>query len=184
MPKRVQGKVDPKSMFRRGASFHNASVFLNNQPMQVLAQMTFAWVTCQAFACEAFLKVLTQLERRLSPLETHHLRHLFNDISPETQGRIRAEWTDKCLPGVNGSNFSGQLPTWWDAPQSFDQALDKCAKAFVDWRYKDSETTPLYFHLTGLPGIIRRIILERKPEWAESVTPSGPINPQSKGRLR
>ena len=157
--------------------------FIGRHPAPIVAPMAFAYITVHAFTCEAFLKVLTLLEKKLPPLETHNLRHLFNDVSEETQERIRRTWEERHLDDVQGKKVIGGLPSWWTVPRNFDQALDKCAKAFIDWRYTTgTEEKPLQFHLMGLSAILREIILEKKPEWPTGMgirASEDPFDPKS-----
>ncbi len=170
MPKRVKHPIKPESLYQKGESFHFTAHYLNQQPMEVLGPAGFAFVTCMAFACEVYLKVLAFIETGRQPLETHHLWFLFEELPPEMREAIDREWTTKCLEGLQVRSNHPDIPAELKrSPQSFRQAMEQSSRAFVDWRYGDSDGKVMAFHMIGLAPILRAMILERKPEWRKSM---------------
>ena len=98
MPKRIQPPFDVKSFMEHGDQFHFNMIIIRKQPEDEFPMLVTPWVVSAAFALEVYFKVLAHLERKLLPLKTHNLLHLFEDISAQSQMKIEAEWTTQHLP--------------------------------------------------------------------------------------
>lgn len=167
MPDRHREKLDALALFRRAESFYFTVHFLRSQHITVQGQGSFALMTCAAFALEAYLKVLSQLQRDGPPLEGHNLRELFHDLSLETQKVARRMFL-KAEGGPaemkkRAREYQRQMPSYMKMPQSFEEALDLSANAFIEWRY--NSTKPCHFHVGILLGYMRDEILKLEPDW-------------------
>jgi hypothetical protein len=158
---RLSDPINVENMYRKGESFHFAARYIQRGGLQAMGGGWCAWPTNMAFACEAYLKVLAQLERNEPPYDTHNLRDLFHDVLPATQRELRRKWLK-----ANGSMLKQKAlppPIKIKNAKTFEEALDLSAKAFVDWRYNDEN--PNHWQLGSLPEIVREHLLTMKPDW-------------------
>lgn len=163
MPKRVEEDVDPEAFMQKGDSFLFATKVLGQQGMG-RSIAGFALVVNSAFASEVYFKVLTIVERKMKPLRTHDLVHLFKDVGAETQEFIRETWERDFLPDLQKDYSHLDLPNVFKRPQSFDDALRKSASAFMDFRYGGFSNKPRYFHMLALPMLLRERIRHKRPD--------------------
>jgi hypothetical protein len=163
MGKRVSGHVDLKSLIQKAESFDFAcKVIQAHGPGRVVAG--FALVVNSAWTCEAFMKALTLAERRLNPLETHNLRHLFDDMSDDAQAEVQERFEIEILPKLQQSINAPGLPTKLTPPTSFGVALDRSARAFIDFRYANQSNKPMHYHLIGMPVLLRDRLYRIRPD--------------------
>lgn len=163
MGKRVQKMPDLPSLIQKGESFRYAcQIIQSHTPGRVIAG--FALVTNNAFAAEAYLKCLTMIERKLKPLQTHNLMHLFRDLSSEAQQQLGERFERELLPSLQYQFNDPNLPAGLSGPSSFDVALQRSAFAFVDWRYADRSDKPMHYHLLGMPDLARERIYRLRPD--------------------
>ena len=163
MPKRVDPPFDVKGLMQQGDQFLHAMHLFGQQTNDEFAKVATPFVVCSSFALEAYLKVLTYIEKNLRPLKTHNLRDLFFDISPESQVILEEKWTKEALPKIMRHHQNPYLPSDFPRIQTFRQALEQSAHAFVDWRYagrKDDRN----FSLPDLVPMAWQIIAEKRPE--------------------
>lgn len=160
MPKRgarVSYDVSALSLFEKGDSFFEAGALLGSVPDDY-PKHQFAHVTCFAFALEAWLKVIAIEQKKVSPLRTHDLLELFDDIPSEAQQLIEETWKVKCLAVVVLQRMHGLVPR--DTPTTLRASLERSRDAFTAWRYSDD---PIEWHLGGLMSIVRDYVLETVP---------------------
>lgn len=160
---RISEEVDPEKLFQKGESFYFTAAYLMSQGLSVLGPTGFAAITCMAFGTEVYLKVLAQIEKGESPLDTHNLRSLFHDLPTQTQREIRRQWLREHGKSLKRQVVRGQSPANFKMPKTFEEALDLSAKAFVDWRYPTAKGHGWY--MSGLPPIVRERILRARPNW-------------------
>ena len=163
MPKRVSAHVDLPSLLQKAESFTFACrVIEAHGAGRVVAG--FALVTNSAFACEAFMKALTLAERRLAPLETHNLKHLFFDLTEQTRSQIEKRFEDEILPSLQSGYKTPGLPKGLVPPNTFKVALERSARAFIDFRYANQSKKPMPYHLLSLPTLLRERLYEVRPD--------------------
>ena len=125
-------------------------------------------VVLSALTSELFLKCLLCIETTLTP-QGHHLSDLFNQLRPETKREIIHLWDTNIVPVRDpqwtmieadlskGSTFCRNLPG----------ALVAGSRSFERMRYHYEPTSQIgAFNLGDLPRILRRVILQRNPDWA------------------
>jgi hypothetical protein len=158
---RLSDPINPPNMYQKGESFHFIARYLQRGGLQAMGGGWCAWPTSLAFACEAYLKVLAQLEHNEPPFPTHNLRELFHDLLPATQRELRKRWlkSDGKMLKQKPLPFPGMAKQ----AKTFEEALDLSAKAFVDWRYNDASSSS--WQLGSLPEILRNHLLILEPDW-------------------
>lgn len=163
MAKRVAGRVDLKSLVQKAESFHFAcKVIEAHGPGRVVAG--FALVVNSAWTCEAFMKALTLAERKLNPLGSHNLRHLFEDMGDETRAEVQERFEKELLPGLQQNMNVPGLPAKITPPSTFGVALDRSARAFIDFRYANQSNKPMHYHLMGMPVLLRDRLYRIRPD--------------------
>lgn len=164
-----------------GDQFHFAMTIFGRQGDADFPNLATPFVTCASFALEAYFKVLANIERRLLPLHTHNLKHLFADISDASQRRLEAEWSATALPRLARQMADPNLPRDMPRVQTFQQALEMAATSFVDWRYATRKDNR-FFHLPDLVPMARRVIVDQRPELGRTrkrmVPLDGPLPPE------
>lgn len=158
---RLSDPINTENMYRKGESFHFVARYLQHGGLRALGGGWCAWPTSLAFACEAYLKVLAQVERNEPPFSTHNLRELFHDLLPSTQRELRKRWLKR--DGKMLKQKPLPMPGIAKHAKTFEEALDLSAKAFVDWRYNDASSSS--WQLGSLPEILREHLLMLRPDW-------------------
>jgi hypothetical protein len=177
MGKRLDEMIDTRELFSRGVEFISAANILQAQPPQVFVRVIPPVAVCQAFGMEAFLKVLAQLERGEPPLEGHILTALFNDLKPSSRRRIERAWRKENEAKFKKINSTG--PEWArDFPTTFQKALERSSKGFVDWRYPKPGRRPAFF-LHPAQEELRLMILEMDSTLGAKDAARVRINPQT-----
>jgi hypothetical protein len=177
VPQRLEKPIDAESALKKADSFLFTVRLLGNQPMPLMAMTLQAQVLSDAFCTELYMKILAQLERGTPPLHGHNLKFLAGDLSAKSYRRIAKAWR-KGHPDPRKFKAPDDFPKQVKFPSKFEQALNQSAKAFIEWRYGDSEEKPLWWTLGGVPDELREIILELKPEWRPSQGLRAALNPQ------
>jgi hypothetical protein len=118
-----------------------------------------------AFASELYLKCLLCLEGRKVP-KTHNLKKLFQNLLPDTKGRLETLWEIE--------NRKPERQRVFNVIRTLDggdklrvdllSVLDLGADAFEELRYI-CETGRSIFLLSDFPNLLRTVIIERKPGW-------------------
>lgn len=162
----------PQSIFVHADGFLRAGTAKSDPPNPY--DMT-ALVTNSAMASELYLKCLIHIETGQLVKKQHNLKQLFALLPEAARLNIQQRF-DSGMAKQPAYDYSG-LPEEErkkyetiaaNMPKNLIDALRKGADAFVEWRYlyEDESGNGPPFSLFGLPHILRSVILERKPEWA------------------
>ena len=165
----------PLSIFVYGDCFHKASISKADPPDPYAAVVV---ATNCAFACELYLKCLIHIETGQLIKKLHNLKQLFAMLPDATKATIQNRFDAQLAkqPDYDNSvapdDASRQMAREAAEKRSKNliDALRRGAEAFVEWRYlyeNDGKGNP--FGLFPLPPILRTVILEHKPEWANVV---------------
>jgi hypothetical protein len=165
--------IDPLQIFMHALGFHVAENALGSLTLapntQLGAQVVQPTMVLSAFTTELFLKCLICLETNLTP-QGHHLFELFEQLKPATQDKIVHLWNTHIIPVrgpewkfIENSQYGGTKKFKRDLPG----ALSDSSRAFEKIRYSyEPGSQNGDFNIIDLPRILRRVILEMKPEWA------------------
>ncbi len=163
-------KPDPALIFLQADGFSRAYNMLADQrhlsPSEA-ATIGYPQIVISAFAIELYLKCLICIETGKAP-RGHHLKQLFDRLSPETRRRICAIWDGE---------VKTRRASLWDAmeassptatgpvPRALPEALACGNKAFEKVRYiYEGNNADVIFILTDLPTVLRRVIVDKRPE--------------------
>lgn len=153
--------------------FHVAENSLGNLTLgpdtQLGAQVVQASMVLSAFTTELFLKCRICLETTRTP-QGHHLFELFEQLRVPTRTRMIHLWDTVIVPrrDPEWSFIENHQNTGFKFKRDLPGAIADSSRAFEKIRYgyepgsKDSD-----FNIGDLPRILRRVILEGKPEWAD-----------------
>jgi hypothetical protein len=180
MPKLIKTKYDPFKIFEHASHFHESDHRLRNtvphdRPDQIplIAQPA---MVMSVFASELYLKSLLCAETGDAP-NTHNLKKLFDALQPSTCRRLEDAWDadirrperQKVIDHIRtlprGSTLKLDLP----------YLLNIGANAFVELRYF-YEKQRADFLLGDFPNLLRKVILERFPQWG-SIPPTPAMGP-------
>jgi hypothetical protein len=165
--------IDPLQIFMHALGFHVAENALGSLTLtpntQLAAQVVQPTMVLSAFITELFLKCLICLETTLTP-QGHHLFELFEQLKPATQDKIIHFWNTHIVPVrdpewkfIENSQYGGAKKFKRDLPV----ALSDSSRAFEKIRYSyEPNSQDGDFNIGDLPRVLRRVILEMKPEWA------------------
>jgi hypothetical protein len=161
-------QIDPSHIWVQADSFYQSLYVLcnvhSNDP-QVGAVLAQPSMVIGALTIELFFKCIICLHTGRVP-HTHHLRELFDKLSPETQLQILEGWKpiakyrEKEWDQIEkdlGEAIARDLPT----------ALTRGSEAFEQIRYSYEIVVgePMQYYLQDLPRLLGHIILQMKPEW-------------------
>jgi hypothetical protein len=163
-------KIDPSKIFEQANCFYQALTILRDikpENTQLVVNIGDPGMVVAAFTIELFLKCLLCIEKKGEVPRGHHLRVLFDRLSPSTRSRIQHAWDNSIAPhlaevwNLHEKRFGIKIAR--DLPA----ALCAGGKAFELIRYSyEGKTKHLQFYLIDLPQHLRSIILELKPEWS------------------
>jgi hypothetical protein len=165
--------IDPLQIYMHAFAFHvseNALGSITLTPnVQLAAQVVEPTMVLSAFTTELFLKCLVCLETSLTP-QGHHLFELFEQITSATQAKIIHLWDTQIVPHrdpewkfIESKKYHGDAKFSRDLPG----ALSDSSRAFEQIRYSyEPNSRQSDFNIIDLPRVLRRVILEMKPEWA------------------
>jgi len=165
--------IDPLEIYMHGLGFHVAENALGNLTLtpntQLGAQVAQPCMVLSAFTTELFLKCRICLETTLTP-QGHHLFELFEQLRPATRSRMIHLWDTHIVPHrdpewtfIEKTQYGGGNRFKRDLPG----AISDSSRAFEKIRYRyEPESKVSTFNIVDLPRILRRILLEGKPEWA------------------
>lgn len=152
---------DIKALFGSASSFELAALVLQGAAEPLCWAVAPSKAVCYAFAVEAYYKVLISIEGGEYPANEHHLLTLHECCSDASQKRLEREWW---ADNVEYLQRLRKNPEWdADVPRNLRSALSLAAKAFIDFRYRDSPR-PMNFQLRNAGALQRRIILEKRPD--------------------
>ena len=154
--------VDPKSVFQLGCKFAAAEQHLRHKSNPNAGFMASPSMVLSAFAIELFLKCLLLLEGKEVD-RTHTLNALYQKLSHNRKRRIDEVWEKEARPKVDMLNRQFGFAH----PSDLPNALVTCAKAFEHMRYGYEDPDRQVFYLGELPTILRRTILDIRPDWGK-----------------
>jgi hypothetical protein len=96
----------------------------------------------------------------------HHLKHLFDRLSPPIQNRLEYLWETRVVP-LRASTWD-RIETNLNRkiPRDLRSALVGGNRAFEEVRYSyEGVPEEMEFIIGDLPNILGQLILELKPEW-------------------
>ncbi len=160
--------VDPLLIFKQANCFYQTlAILCNVEPRDTQLAVTLGdpVMVIGALTIELFLKCLVCIETGKVP-HSHHLRELFDQLHEHTRARIqhtwdndiliyrRAEW-DRIEDGMD-HKITRDLPG----------ALAAASKSFERIRYSyEGNTVDVQYFLQDLPQLLRRVVVEVKPQW-------------------
>jgi len=157
--------IDPLRLFEHADRFHYSELHLRaNNDTTHMHTIAGPSMVLAAFAAELYLKCLVYLESGKRTYG-HNLKALYRELSPASRKRIRELW-DKHIPTKLGMFAHFKTLTGFDVPHDLEWALSTGARGFEQLRYIYEEEDPKGFFILGdFPAMLRRIIVEMKPEW-------------------
>ena len=151
--------------------FHESERRLSNsvptdRPEQLPYIMHPAMVL-SAFASELYFKSLLCLETGDVP-QTHNLKALFRAVSADARKRLETLWDayNSEPTRVKALDLIRASPGGHELRLDLAYALDVGADAFREIRYI-YESGNTIFLLSDFPNLLRQVILERMPWWAQ-----------------
>jgi HEPN domain-containing protein len=168
---------DPFKIFMNAERFRQADLFLRSALDQRLAvAVASPALILSAFASEVYLKCIISIETG-QMAHGHHLKNLYRRIGPQTRRTIEEKWDAYVSSPVKQrlyaalSSVSGS-----PIPTDLDWTLSEGSSAFTSIRYlHEVDNSKTKFLLGDLPSILRDVIIQIKPEWANMV--HGPMTP-------
>jgi hypothetical protein len=152
--------VDPKSVFDLACKFAASEQHLRHTSNPHAFYMAPASMVLSAFAIELFLKCLLLLEGK-KVKRIHSLDVLYQMLGRSQRRRIEKVWDKEARPKVIQLNQR----FGFDHPSDLPNALVKCGQTFRDMRYSYEDPDRQLFYLGELPPILRRAIVDIRPEW-------------------
>jgi hypothetical protein len=126
----------------------------------------------ESLSLELYLKTLAVMEHGdRSHLQDHDYRTLFADLSADTRKTLRDRWDAWVAENMGwASSLKEMTKAFPEFARSdeFDQMIEHNARAFEEWRYCHEFVGKRAIPWTAQPfvGIVRDLIVERKPDWA------------------
>jgi hypothetical protein len=165
MAKIVIPQFDPLKIYLNAEGFRFADTCLRRagSDPNVMNVIGTAQMVLAAFTLELYFKCLLCLETGKVP-QTHNLKALFLGLTHSTRQRIDALWNPKAIELDYLFNTMERV-TGTLVPRDLAAALDISANAFVRIRYAHEDDKSAFI-VGDLPSIVRRVILEKMPDWA------------------
>jgi hypothetical protein len=136
------------------------AVFYDQNATSIIAPPS---MVLSAFAIELYFKCLRRLEGSSIP-QTHNLKALFRDLSPQTKNQIQQLW-DAYAPSQEPLWQTIEKTTGKTIPRDFSELLAISSKAFNELRYLHEDDSGSFF-VGDLPPMLKAVILRRMPIWA------------------
>jgi hypothetical protein len=126
---------------------------------------------CGAFCVELYLKCLETLDWNRNPKPGHNLETLFGRLKPATQ-QLAEKYFDELasLDPMWAPVFALAKAQREDLQPNLRSILKACATAFEKIRYS-YEGIGSSYHLGSFEDALRRVILERRRDWAPLAYP-------------
>ncbi|VTZ21664.1 conserved hypothetical protein [Methylocella tundrae] len=161
--------IDPSKIFVQANCFYQALTILrdiNPKNTQLVVDIGEPFIVVAALTIELFLKCLLCIEKGEVP-RGHHLRFLFDNLSPSMRSRIRRAWDNSIAPDLAEVWNLHEKEFGIKIARDLPAALCAGGNAFERIRYSyEGKTKYLQFYLLDIPQHLRSIILELKPEWS------------------
>jgi hypothetical protein len=160
--------VDPLLIFKQANCFYQAlTILCNVEPENVQLAVTIGdpVMVTGALTIELFLKCLVCIETGEVP-KSHHLRELFDKLNDTTRTRIQRTWDNDILMHRRAEWDQIEAGMGQKIARDLPGALTAASKSFERIRYSyEGNTADLQYFLQDLPQLLRRVVVELKPEW-------------------
>lgn len=164
---------DPRLIFRNAEWFSISAAILRKVAPRVRSAFVPSAVL-NAFSLELYFKCLIAIETGKPPPTGHNLRWLFNRLNGGTKTKIKHYFDNP--PDQKELNWRESLknpPAYVPkealvVPYTFDNILDKSARAFSQFRYifeRGSYNSDAVWSAGYIVTCTRRVIVETHPEW-------------------
>jgi hypothetical protein len=160
--------IDPKQIYIHAMGFFYVEQILGNLNLdpQSMADIGQCPVVLSSLNSELFLKCIICIETSRVP-RGHHLDELFKLVSPTMRKRIQQIWDAEVVP------FRAKMWDQIDAattgrrvPRDLPTALRGASKTFEKIRYSyEGNIQNVEFFVGDLPRILRRVIVELRPDF-------------------
>ena len=160
--------VDPLQIFKQADCFYQAlAILCNVEPGSVQLAVTIGdpVMVIGALTNELFLKCLVCIETGKVP-HGHHLRELFEQLNDATRVRIQRTWDNDILMHRRAEWDHIEAGMGQKIARDLPGALTAASKSFERIRYSyEGNTADVQYFLQDLPQLLRRVVVELKPEW-------------------
>jgi len=154
--------IDPAGIFQHADKFFRAVEQLHHtSDRKRFVQIALPIMVLSAFASELFFKCLLCMETARIH-RTHLLLDLFEKLSPKTQRRLEELWDQALLPRKATLD---ELDKSQIVPRDLRSNLASSTDTFRLLRYVYEPGPDLVISISDLPLVLRRAIIELKPEW-------------------
>jgi hypothetical protein len=165
----LKRRLDPLSIFQHASRFH-ASEYRLRSTLDVskaheIGMLAIPANVLSVFASELYLKCLLCVETGSVP-DIHNLKALFKRLQPGTRRELVGLWdADIRLPyRQRVLDHIRNMPEGKNLRSDLIYALDVGANSFTVLRYF-YEKQEVFFILDEFPNMLRKVILNRFPEW-------------------
>lgn len=162
--------VDPLLIFKQANCFYQSlEILCNVEPENIQLAVTLGdpVMVTGALTIELFLKCLVCLQTGEVP-KCHHLRALFDKIGETTRTRIQHTWDNDILVHRGAEWDNIEAATGQKIIRDLPGALTAASKSFERIRYSyEGNTADVQYFLQDLPQLLRRVVVEIKPEWKQ-----------------
>jgi hypothetical protein len=172
MKKPSKPTLDPFRIFEHASHFHESDRRLSGSapPDRPDLALLIAHPTMvlSAFASELYLKCLLCAETGRVPPQ-HNLKSLFRLLQPLTRRRLEDLWDEDIRRPARAKvmDLIRTLPGGERLRLDLPYAIDVGANSFIELRYIYENLAGTYFLLHDFPNLLRKVILERFPDWED-----------------
>jgi hypothetical protein len=158
-------KVDARAVFDHASRFHYAATVLRIEAQVMTAPTLEPYVVVSSFCSELYMKCIYAMETAGARVEGHNLRRLFNALAPKTQNELSSGWN--IISRIYNEVFDNSQNSI-NLPTNLVEELDISGRMFEEMRYfYEGTSSARHWYLSPFPDMLRKLILERQPQWAE-----------------
>lgn len=161
-------QIEASKIFEQADCFFQTLAILRNvnpEDEQLCVTIGEPAMVIDALTNELFFKCLACIETGKTS-RSHNLKELYDGLSPATRARIQQTWDDDILARRASEWDQIEEALGQKIARDLPSALAAASNAFLRIRYSfEGNTTDVQYFLRDLPELLRRVILERKPEW-------------------
>lgn len=168
----ARSPMTPEKIFEHASCFYQALNVLRatapdpREDLHGAVTLAEPVVVLGALTTELFLKCLSFIETGKAS-HGHGLKELFDELSTETRARIEYAWESEIVL-LRSKEWERIEAFGLSMPRDLRSALAKGSEAFKRIRYSyEGNTEGVHFHVGDLPGLLERLILEIRPQFAE-----------------
>jgi hypothetical protein len=159
------GTIDARAVFDHASRFHYAGAVLRIEFQRMTAPTIEPYVVVSSFSSELYMKCLYAMESDGNRIHGHNLRKLFDVLSQETKEELTGGWAT--ISQIYNQSYE-QYGEKFRLPRDLIAQLDLSGRMFEDMRYfYESGDFAKHWFLSPLPDLLRKIVLDRHPDWAE-----------------